>query len=113
MKRLALIALLIFVTPLTACGQKAATRTGAVSPAPVESGPLHPMHGQNAMLASSASQVHCGSEPPVWVNEHTKVYHLPGDPYYGHTKFGGYLCEQDAVRAGYRAAKHQMGGKQK
>lgn len=113
MKRFGLIALIVLVSVVAACGQKASTRTGAVSPAPVESGPLHPMHGQNAMLASSPSQMHCGSQPPVWVNEHTKVYHLPGDPYYGRTKFGGYLCEEDAVREGYHAAKHNMGGKQR
>lgn len=108
MKRLGLITLLLVLPMLAACGQKASTRTGAVSPAPVESGPLHPMHGRNAMLAASASDIHCGSSPPVWVNEHTKVYHLPGDPYYGHTKFGGYACQEDAVRAGYHLAKHTM-----
>jgi hypothetical protein len=106
MKRL-LSAILMAILPLTlgACGQKASTRTGAVSPAPVESGPLHRMRGRNAMLAASPSDLHCGTAKPVWVNTHTHVYHMPGDPYYGHTKQGGYLCEQDAARAGYREAK--------
>jgi hypothetical protein len=106
MKRLpalTLIAMLAFA--LAACGQKASTRTSTISPAPVESGPLHPAHGRNAMLAASPSDLHCGSTQPVWVNTHTHVYHKPGDPFYGHTKFGGYICEQDAVRAGYHASK--------
>jgi hypothetical protein len=106
MKRLLIPVLIaIFTLTLGACGQKASTRSTPVSPAPVESGPLHPMHGRNAMLAGSPADVHCGTTQPVWVNTHTHVYHKPGDPYYGHTKFGGYICEQDAVRAGFRAAK--------
>lgn len=106
MKRLGLATVLFILVPLlAACGQKASTRTTTVSPAPVESGPLHPMHGRDAMLVPSAAQLHCGSQPAVWVNTHTKVYHLPGDPHYGHTKYGGYACEDDAVRNGYRAAK--------
>lgn len=107
MKHVGSIVVFLSLSLLVACGQKASTRTSAVSPAPIESGPLHPMHGRNAMLAASPSQLHCGSQQPVWVNEHTKVYHLQGDPYYGHTKFGGYLCEEDAVRNGYHAAKNK------
>ncbi|HLI95272.1 MAG TPA: hypothetical protein VKT72_04180 [Candidatus Baltobacteraceae bacterium] len=106
MKRLpiALLALAMALT-LAACGQKAATRSAAISPAPIESGPLSPMHGRNDLLATSPSELRCVSAERLWVNTHTHVYHLPGDPYYGRTKFGGYLCERDAVREGYRAAK--------
>jgi hypothetical protein len=106
MKRVfsALLLLIMAVAP-AACGQKASTRSTPVSPAPAESGPLHPMHGVDTRLAHSPSALHCGSTRPVWVNTHTRVYHMPGDSYYGHTKFGGYICEQDAVRAGYRRAK--------
>lgn len=107
MKRLGLLLLLLSMPTLAACGQKASTRTTTVSPAPVESGSL-PMRARNESPASSVSDLHCGSQPAVWVNEHTKVYHLPGDPYYGHTKYGGYACEQDAIREGYRQAKHSM-----
>ena len=45
-----------------------------------------------------------GSEQ-VWVNLDSKIYHKQGDRWYGKTKNGKYMSEQDAVAAGYRAAK--------
>jgi hypothetical protein len=40
----------------------------------------------------------------VWVNTQTGVYHKSGR-WYGATKEGKFMSEQDAVRAGYHAAK--------
>lgn len=104
MNRSWLLILALLLPLATGCGQKASTRTTAVTPAPVESGPLQ-AQGQNTAIARSPSELHCGSQAPVWVNERTKIYHLQGDPYYGRTKLGGYLCERDAVHAGYRPSK--------
>jgi hypothetical protein len=54
-------------------------------------------------------------QPPspgmVWVNTATGVYHKEGDRYYGRTKAGKWMTEDDAVKAGYRPAKE--GGKEK
>jgi hypothetical protein len=41
----------------------------------------------------------------VWINAGTKVYHQPGDKWYGRTKNGRYIKERDAIAAGYHASK--------
>jgi hypothetical protein len=43
----------------------------------------------------------------VWVNTDSGVYHKPGSRYYGKTKKGKYMTEEDARKAGYREAKKE------
>ena len=50
----------------------------------------------------------CGATQAVWVNTRTKVYHEPGDPAYGHTTHGEYMCPSAAVAKGYHAAGGAM-----
>ena len=40
----------------------------------------------------------------VWVNTASGVYHCPGTQYYGHTRRGSYMTQDEAQRSGYRAA---------
>ena len=41
----------------------------------------------------------------VWANANSKVYHTAGDRWYGKTKNGQWMTEEDAVKAGYRKSK--------
>jgi hypothetical protein len=40
----------------------------------------------------------------VWVNLSKKTYHMAGDPFYGRTKHGEYMCQSDADAKGYHMA---------
>jgi hypothetical protein len=52
-----------------------------------------------------AAHGRCGSDPVVWANLETKVWHVPGDKYYGNTKHGAYMCRTIASTHGLHAAK--------
>ena len=51
-----------------------------------------------------------GKAPPqkgmVWVNTASGVYHREGDQWYGKTKDGKFMSEDEAKKAGFHEAKH-------
>jgi len=55
--------------------------------------------------ATAVEQMATSKEPArVWVNTASKVYHCPGTRYYGATKSGKYMRQDEAQAAGYRPA---------
>ena len=42
----------------------------------------------------------------VWVNTSSKVYHVEGDQWYGKTKKGEFMTEEDAIKAGAHKSKN-------
>lgn len=89
------------ITPMvTASGVAAPPAPKAAEPAVPKTMPPSPKAAATEMTAQ---------QPPVkgmvWVNTATKVYHKEGDRYYGKTKQGKFMTEEDAIKAGYRAAK--------
>jgi DNA uptake protein ComE-like DNA-binding protein len=105
------------ITPLVTVGGAAAAATGS-SPAAQASVPWgHPAGTSGATAATTGAAAATTAQAPpvagmVWVNVSTKVYHYAGDRWYGKTKNGKFMSEQDAIAAGYRAAKTKSSGQQ-
>ncbi|TAM57674.1 hypothetical protein EPN52_12530 [bacterium] len=60
---------------------------------------------------SSATMPTCAaSDPVVWVNTSSRVYHLPGTKYYGKTRHGKYECRSAATSEGFKEASMKRHG---
>lgn len=59
-------------------------------------------------LAIPVQAGNVGSDVKVWANPKSMVYHCPATRYYGATKNGEYMTEDEARKSGYHAA----GGRQ-
>ncbi|MGR4065243.1 MAG: hypothetical protein ACLQPV_07315 [Vulcanimicrobiaceae bacterium] len=89
---------------LAACGGGSSASSAASSAMQGAGNSMNSM----AQQAPIPPEVRCGAVKPVWVNVRTGVYHEPGDPYYGRTKAGQYMCPSAAAKQGYHAAGGMM-----
>jgi hypothetical protein len=63
--------------------------------------------GANKFSTEAQAKARCPSDIVVWVTLTSKIYHFGGTRYYGNTKNGAYMCENDTAAAGMRAAKNE------
>ena len=61
----------------------------------------------NEYSTERQARSHCFNDTVVWANNKSNIYHFAGNYNYGNTVAGGYMCEQDAVAQGMRAAKNE------
>lgn len=52
------------------------------------------------------AQKHCPKDTVVWLNLPSGIYHFRGERWYGNTKNGAFVCEQEADQAGDRATRN-------
>lgn len=58
-----------------------------------------------ALLLLALLIIHLIQLPAVWVNTNSGIYHMPGSRWYGKTKQGVYMKEDEAIRRGYRKSR--------
>lgn len=69
-------------------------------------------HKDASTATGDAPMPSCGkSDPVVWINTKTHVYHPQGDSYFGKTKSGKYACTSKAMALGAHAAGGKSAGK--
>jgi hypothetical protein len=59
--------------------------------------------GMQSFTTEQGAQRHCPADIVVWLNTSSANYHFRGDPWYGRTERGTYVCKAEADKDGMRA----------
>jgi hypothetical protein len=82
-------------------------RQSSPGAAPPETAPAAGTGIINPPGPPAASEPNGAPAGQVWVNTHSGKYFYPGARYYGKTKEGAYMSEEEARRSGFTPAKGQ------
>jgi hypothetical protein len=52
------------------------------------------------------AQQHCPKDTVVWLNLPSGIYHFKGERWYGNTRNGAFVCQEEAEKAGDRATRN-------
>lgn len=56
--------------------------------------------GMQTFTSEQEAQRHCPADTVVWLNTSSANYHFKGDPWYGRTQRGAYVCKGEADKNG-------------
>ena len=100
---------------VVAIGLSAAVGASAQAPAPKTADSPKSSAAKTSAVSAAPTDAEIAdarSKGMVWVNTSTKVYHKDG-AFFGKTKKGKFMTEDEATKAGYRAAKEPAAKKAK
>jgi hypothetical protein len=52
------------------------------------------------------AQHHCPNDIVVWLNLPTMIWHTKGERWYGATRYGAYVCREEAAKEGARGSRN-------
>jgi hypothetical protein len=78
----------------------------AQTTAPVAKSSAARLPASEKFSTTGAAAQHCPSDTVVWSTfSKSRVFHLSSSKYFGKTRHGAYVCEKDAMAAGFHASK--------
>jgi hypothetical protein len=95
------------VSPAKKHSKKKSTTTATPTAGTNSTASASPTKPAKSVPTPQKVQAAGGGAGKVWVNTETHVYHKEGSKWYGKTKNGKYLSEQEAINEGDKAAKNE------